>query len=451
MTYDLVLQGGDVVFPGQGVEQATLAVRDGRIAAVLDASERPAARRVLDCRGKHVFPGLIDPHTHIGFGDKENDWDTETRTAALGGVTGLMSFWRGNELLQSTGTWRAEADKRAAVDFGFHFGITSHAHVAELESAMATHGVLSIKVYLMYKGATGAAKGFTEVDDGLLYAALATGASIPGAVVGVHCENTEVIPLFREPLKSAGRDDLRAWDEQSPGFLETENVFRVAYFGEKAGCPVNIVHMSSAESLDLVRRMRHPNRPPIHVETCIHYLSLSHDAPIGAIGKVNPPLRSQADIDGLWEGVRDGAISTIGSDHVPRKKSTKGPSIWEATAGFPGIAQILPVMIEEGYFKREIALETLAAATSSNVAALYRLPRKGRIAPGYDADFAVVDLDGVTQVQASDYPSNSDYSPYEGKRLRGRVEATVLRGTVLVDNGQWVDEQAPSGRYLHRR
>ena len=99
-------------------------------------------------------------------------------------------------------------------------------------------------------------------------------------MVGVHCENTEVIPVFREPLQAAGRNDLPAWDEQSPGFLETENVFRVAYFGEKTGCAVNIVHMSALESLDLVRRMRHPSRPPIHVETCIHYLSLSENAPL---------------------------------------------------------------------------------------------------------------------------------------------------------------------------
>src|SRR5690606_17610913 len=143
---------------------------------------------------------------------------------------------------------------------------------------------------------------------------------------------------------------------------------RVGYFAQKAECPVNIVHMSSGESLDVVRRLRRPGGAPIHVETCVHYLSLTRAAPIGAVGKVNPPLRSQADVEALWDGVAQGDITTIGSDHVPRKLATKGPDLWQASAGFPAIAQILPVLVSEGYHKRGIAIETLAACTSRNVA-----------------------------------------------------------------------------------
>lgn len=450
MSYDLVLQNGEIVFPGEGVRRGSLAVREGRIAAILAPGERAEAGRVIDCTDRLIMPGIIDPHTHIGFGDKENDWDTESRTALLGGVTGLFSFWRSDDLGAATGPWRDAALARSAIDFGFHFGVTSRRHVRELADLSQRFGVTSVKVYLMYKGATGAAKGFGEVDDGLLFAALQAGAKIPNGVVGVHCENTEVIPVLREPLKAAGRDDLRVWDEQSPGFLETENVFRVCYFGEKTGCPVNIVHMSAVESLDLVRKLRHAGRPPIHVETCIHYLSLSRDSAIGNLGKVNPPLRSQADIDGLWEGVRTGDISTIGSDHVPRKRSTKGPDIWQATAGFPGIAQILPVLLDEGWRKRGIALETLAAATSSNVADLYSVRGKGRIAPGFDADFAIVDPEGATRIDAAAYPSHSDYSPYEGMSFRGAVTHTILRGEVLVEDGVLLPRAGAGGRYLHR-
>lgn len=446
---DLVLRNGDVVFPGEGLRRATIAVRDGRIVALLDPGEQVAARRVIDCSGRWVFPGLIDPHTHVGFGDKANDWATESRTAALGGVSTLMSFWRADDLGPATQAWCAEGEARSVVDFGLHFGVTSRRHVEELPQLSRRFGVTSVKVYLMYKGATGAAKGFTEVDDALLYGALLAGAKIRNGVVGVHCENTEVIPVLREPLKAAGRDDLAAWDEQSPGFLETENVFRVAYFGGKADCPVNIVHMSAAESLEVVRWLRRPGRAPIHVETCAHYLSLTRDMPLGLDGKVNPPLRRQADVDGLWEGVRRGEIATIGSDHVARKQATKGPDLWKASAGFPGIAQLLPVLVEEGFHKRGVALETLAAATSSNVAALYSLPGKGRIAPGYDADFAIVDPAGVTEVRAASYPSHSDYSPYEGMRFRCALTHTILRGRVLVEDGRLAGLDA-GGRYLHR-
>ncbi|WP_417672438.1 dihydroorotase [Pseudodonghicola sp.] len=450
MSYDLILQNGEIVFPGTGVRRGSVAVRDGRIVAILAPGETAAATRVIDCTDRFVMPGLIDPHTHIGFGAKEEDWFTESRTAALGGVTGLFSFWRSDDLGASTDPWRAAAEARSAIDFGFHFGVTARRHVEELPELAHRFGVTSVKVYLMYKGATGAAKGFTEVDDALLFRALQAGAKIKGGVVGVHCENTEVIPVFREPLKAAGRNDLPVWDEQSPGFLETENIFRVAYFGEKAECPVNIVHMSSAESLDLVRRLRHPGRAPIHVETCAHYLSLSRDSEIGVVGKVNPPLRSQADIDGLWEGVRAGDIATIGSDHVPRKLATKGDDIWTASAGFPGIAQILPVLLEEGWRKRGVPIETLAAATSKNVADLYSVANKGRIAPGYDADLVVVDPEAETRVAAADYPSHSDYSPYEGMTFRGAITHTILRGQLLVENGALAEDLGAPGQYMHR-
>lgn len=450
MRFDLLLADGELVFPGEGLRKGSIGVREGRIAALLAPGETAEAHRVIDCRDRLVMPGLIDPHTHIGFGDKENDFLTETRSAALGGVTGLMTFHRSEDLDQSTGPWREAGERLSTIDFGFHFGVTSRRHVDGLEASARRFGVTSIKVYLMYKGASGAKRGFTEIDDALLFRALQAGARVPGGVVGVHCENVEVIPVFREPLVAAGRNDLAAWDEQSPGFLEAENVFRVCYFGERAGCPVNIVHMSSAESLEIVRRARHPGRAPIHVETCAHYLSLDREASCGILGKVNPPLRPQADIDALWEGVRTGEISTIGSDHVPRKRSTKGEDIWSASAGFPGLATLLPVLLTEGWHKRKIPLETLAATTSSNVAALYSLPRKGRLAPGYDADLVVVDPDADEVVDPARLESHSDYSPYEGATLKGRALLTILRGEIVAAEGAVAPGRQAGGRYIFR-
>lgn len=303
MDYDLILKGGLLVLPGQGTVPGSVAVSDGIISAILPENTREKAAEVIDCSGNWIMPGLIDPHTHIGFGDGANDWTTESRSALLGGVTSLLTFHRSPDLTESTPKWRDAGLSQASCNFGFHFGVTSQRDVETLAQNAIANGITSIKVYLMYKGANGAAKGFTEVDDGLLYRALQAGSRLKGGVVGVHCENVEVIPVFREPLKLAGRNDLAAWNEQSPGFLETENVFRVCYFGEKAECPVNIVHMSAVESLDLVRRLRRPDRAPIHVETCAHYLSLTDASGAGLLGKVNPPLRSQADVDGLWEGM----------------------------------------------------------------------------------------------------------------------------------------------------
>ncbi|MCR9255683.1 MAG: amidohydrolase family protein [Alphaproteobacteria bacterium] len=449
MRFDLLLENGEIVFPGQGVTRGSIGIVGDRIAAILGPDETATAAEVIDCTDRWVLPGLLDPHTHIGFGDQESDFETESRSAALGGVTALLSFHRSDNLAESSGPWRAAGEARSMIDFGFHYGVTKREDVESLAVNATRFGITSIKVYLMYKGAYGASKGFTEVDDALLYRALLAGAGLGNGVVGVHCENVEVIPVFREPIQATGRNDLRAWDEQSPGFLETENVFRVCFFGGKADCPVNIVHMSAAESLEVVENLRHPGRAPIHVETCAHYLSLSHDAPVGLLGKVNPPLRSQADIDALWEGVRRGSISTIGSDHVPRKRVTKGPDLWKASAGFPGIGTLLPILIEEGWHKRSVPIETLAAATSRNVAALYSLPGKGQIAPGFDADFAIVDPDREVVVDPELLESHSDYSPYEGMRFRGSVDATVRRGNVIMRDGVLCDDKA-GGHYLFR-
>ena len=450
--FDIVLRNGTVVDPLDGLYEADLAIRDGAIAAIVAPGTALVSAREIDISGKHVMPGVIEPHTHIGFGDKENDFRTESRSAALGGVTTLITFHRSNDLRESTGPWIAAGEASSLIDFTLHFGLTSQLHVDTLKEVAASFGVPSIKMYLMYKGAAGAAKGFTEIDDGLLYRTLREAAGIPGSVVGAHCENVEVIPAFRPALKAANRQDLAAWDEQSPGFLEAENVFRVGYFGEQAGTRVNIVHLSSKEGMEIARWLKARRPAEFNVETCAHYLSLTRDL-AGIDGKVNPPLRAQADVEALWQGIRDGIVTTVGSDHVPRKVATKGEDLWSASAGFPGIATLLPVMIEEGWHKRGIAIETLAAVLSANAADLYGLTRKGRVAVGLDADLIVVDRETPREVRAAELASYSDYTPYEGRVLRGWPVATYLRGRRIAAGGQVVPEAdaAPAGRFVARR
>lgn len=449
MTFDLLLADGEVVYPGEGVRRGSVAIRDGRIAAILAPGETAEARERVDCRGRWVMPGVIDPHTHIGFGSKETDFRTESRSAAIGGVTTLLTFHRSTDLRDSTDAWRDLGEQQSCIDFSFHFGLTSPLHIETLAECTRRFGVPSFKMYLMYKGAAGAAKGFTEIDDGLLFSALREAARIEGGILGAHCENVEVIPAFRPALKAAGRQDLRAWDEQSPGFLEAENVFRVGYFAEQVGCAVNIVHLSSKEGLEVARLLQaRPRQRAVNVETCTHYLFMTHDWP-GILGKVNPPLRGAADVEALWSGIEDGTITTVGSDHVPRKRATKGSDLWTASAGFPGIATLLPIMIHEGYHRRGIAIERIAAVLSRNAASLYGLTQKGRIAVGCDADIAVVDPQLERVVDPAVLESFSDYSPYEGMTLKGWPVATYLRGTAIAKDGR-VSEAAPGGRFIRR-
>jgi dihydropyrimidinase len=273
-----------------------------------------------------------------------------------------------------------------------------------------------------------------------------------GAVLGVHCENTEVIPRLRDPLKEAGRDDLAAWNEQSPDFLEAENVHRVCYFGRKTKCPVNIVHLSSAEALGEILRHRRNSETPIYAETCPQFLHLTYESKAGVLAKVNPPVRTQLDVDAMWQGIVDGSIQTVGCDHVPRKRTTKEGGIWNATAGFPGLATSLPILIHEGYHQRGVAIDRIAAVTSANVVRLYNIPNKGNLTVGYDADLIVVDPDHEMEVEPVRLESFSDYSPFEGERLKGWPILTLHRGRIIAKNGTLTEEAKnnPLGQYVPR-
>ncbi len=455
MMLDLVLKNARIALPGGDLSFGAVGVKDGRIAVIAETADDLAARETIDCGGLLLLPGVVDPHVHFDFGNPETDFETESRAAALGGTTSILSFHRSKDIRDSFPVVKERAERQSCIDFGLHFGLTSQLHVETLEEISRRFGVTSFKLYMMYKGAAGAAKGFTEIDDALLYTALRATAAIPGAVMGVHCENVEVIPVLRLPLKAAGRNDLKAWNEQSPGFLEAENVFRVCYFAAQTGTPVNIVHMSAGDSLEIVRqqrKMRGRAGPPIHVETCPHYLVVDDEWPAGVLAKVNPPVRGRADIEALWEGVFDGSVTTIGSDHVARKRETKDKDIWGASAGFPGSGLLLPLMLHEGFHRRGLPLSRIVELTSANAARIYNMPSKGGIAVGKDADLLVVDPDLERTVDHAVSESYSDYSPYQGMRLKGWPVRTLVRGRTVMQDGRITEEARanPWGRYLER-
>jgi dihydropyrimidinase len=448
---DLFLKGGMLVFPGERVAPGSVGIRGGRIAVIAAPDEHFDAVREVDCGGRWVMPGVIDPHVHFGFGDPATDFSTESRSAALGGVTFVISFFRTKDFVAGFEAELARSSSQSVIDFSYHLGLTGDLHVRQLAECYRRYGVSSYKMYMMYKGQAGLAKGFTDIDDGLLFAAMREAAALPGAVMGVHCENVEVIPYLREPLRAAARDDLATWNEQSPDFLEAENVHRVCYFAAKTGCAANIVHLSSSEALEEVRRHRRRTKVPLYVETCPQYLHLTTGSKAGVLAKVNPPVRDERDVEALWEGVADGTVTTIGSDHVPRKRATKEKDIWSATNGFPGVATILPIMIDEGYHKRQIPIERLSALMSANAARSYMVPNKGALAPGYDADIAIVDPDLERVVDPDTLGSFADYSPYETERLKGWPVMTIARGRIMVEDGHLTDAAIDgSGRYVPR-
>ena len=187
------------------------------------------------------------------------------------------------------------------------------------------------------------------------------------------------------------------------------------------------------------------------METCPQYLSLTVDAPCGILGKVNPPIHHKEDVDALWEGIKDGTVSTIGTDNVPAylcHKQANGPTLWDAALGFSTPGLILPVLITEGYFKRGVPLWRIGQVSSTNTARKFLLTQKGEIKPGFDADFAIVDLDCEREITPDLYGC-SDYSIYAGMKFKGWPRYTVSRGEIIQKDGA-VTVEPGRGKYIKR-
>jgi dihydropyrimidinase len=445
---DLLLTGGRLVLPESGELRADVAIAGGTIAAIVDG-ERPAAREVIDLAGKVVLPGVVDPHTHVTLGPPDG-WFTETRAAAVAGITTVLDFQlRSSSYAEAFPVLRAEADARVCVDYGMHFCPSIEPHLDELDRWVSELGVSSFKFYMNFRGEEGAYLGVAGADDGYLWELCRRVARHERALLCLHTENIEIAKRLQVSAMAGGGQDVRAWGAARPPITEAENVHRAAFLAGESGCPIYIVHLSSALALREVRRARAAG-VRIHAETCPQYLAHTEDLPLGLLAKCNPPLRAAEDVEALWDGLRDGSIDTVGSDHVPRPRAAKEGDIWTAARGTPTLSMILPVLLHEGVGKRGMSLRRVAELISTTPARLFNLyPRKGTIRVGSDADLTVVDLELEREVRWQDLASYADYTLWEGQRLRGWPVLTIARGRVIARDGRFLGS-AGAGRYLAR-
>ena len=276
----------------------------------------------------------------------------------------------------------------------------------------------------------------------------------PGLIC-IHPENYEIVRIFEERLKKAGRSDMAAWDERSPHFCEAGHVRNYAYYAGVTGCPLYIVHTTTRESIQEILKAR-AEGVKIYAQTGHHYLTLSHD-----VWKLNVPLRDEETMAYLWEALRAGNLDCMGTDHVDwgmsREQMDKG-NVWETSSGFPSrVEAYLPVMLTEGVHKDRISLEKLVEVACENPARIFGIyPKKGTISVGSDADFVVVDLQRAMKVRQDMIYSSAGWSIWEGQELRGWPVMTILRGQVIMEWPEGAPRarimmEKPLGRYVPRK
>jgi dihydroorotase-like cyclic amidohydrolase len=456
---DLRLAGGTVYLAGLGFREVDVLISNGRVAAIAEPGGGGSARETVSVKGLHVLPGACDVHLHLGHGSDiskprvPGDAASETAAAAIGGVTSFIPYVMSPEPYSGQfETLKSVTEAGARIDFGFHFVIATDDQLAELPRYIAEFGVPTAKLFMNIRGDEGKRLGLPGTDDGFMLRLLECLAAHNGMMCP-HPENIEAAWVLRDRVLAQdpeGAGGLATWNATRPPFVEADAIRRAAYFGRVTGARVYTVHTSSGEALAAAIEQRRAGSK-LTIETCTHYLTHDTGSEIGAVGKVNPPLREPADRDALWEGIRSGEIDTVGTDHIHRPISSKDGGIWKAQPGFPGLDTVLPALFTEGHTRRQVALERLIDLVSANPAdAMGLSPAKGRIMPGADADFAILDMNATWVVDKSSLATDARYSVYEGQEMACRVMHTMVRGRFAVRDGALSEDAVGTGRFIPR-
>ena len=456
-THDMMITGAHVVTPN-GVVDHNIVINDGKIMAI--TPKEPACSNRIRADGLVALPGVIDTHVHYGVYTPINKAaTTESHAAAIGGVTTMIRMLRlGSSYKTGLGRQLDASSNKHYVDYGVHASILTKSQVPEMKHC-ADSGVASFKIYMnlggkighvymdMEPGSSALSEAQVEISPALVEEIVKSAARL-GIPVSVHAEDYESCACAMHESQQKGKDGLGAWSESRSPEYEAKAIESVCKMARQHGCAVYLVHIGSARALEQIRLER-SRGTKIRVETCPHYLTISHEGRSDNLAKVMPPVRSRSDIEAVWSALIRGEIDTIGTDHVANTQKVKlgeTGDVWRALAGFPGIGALLPILVSEGLNRGRLSLERLAAVTSTNAAKIFSMtPRKGALTAGADADVTLVDTRMNKILDHSMFGGHSDYSIYDGMRLRGWPVKTIVRGELVADDFEVV------GRVGHGR
>jgi allantoinase len=446
MTVDCVIKNGRLILP-TGVTEASLVIDEGKIVGIMRSSE-PASDKLIDAKGKYVLPGMVDTHVHLrdpGNTDREN-FESGTQAAAAGGVTTVIDM---PNTVPATVTVRALeekkliASKKALVDYGF---IGGAGEVLEEDlRGLAKAGVTGFKSFMIARFKELAASDYQLIKNFEVIA----DESLPCMI---HAENQNIVDRSMEEAKLLGRIDPLAHCEFRPAIAEIEATMRSIILARDSEVHLHICHMTTAEAVDILSEAQNQGQD-VSAETSTNYLLLNENdmKEKGPYAKVDPPLRKSSDQIRLWEGLNDGTINILASDHAPYTKEEKDKgwnNIFDAPSGGVVIETSLPLMlnsVNEG----KISLERLCEVFSTNPAILNSIyPKKGILAIDADADLVIADLDKPFKIQGEDLKTNQKITAYEGMKGVGMPIITMVRGEVVYESGQ-VTGKPGYGQFLN--
>jgi len=436
-TYDLILKGGIVVnHDGEGPRD--LGIRAGRFVAIDDLS-RASAGEVIDCKGLHLLPGVIDTQVHFrepGLTHKE-DLESGSRSAVMGGVTGVFEMPNTDPLTVSAEALAEKVKRghhRMHCDFAFFVGATvdNTKHLPELERLP---GCAGIKVFM------GSSTGSLLVaDDAGLRAVLQK----IRRRASFHAEDE---PRLNERKNFRVEGDPRShpvWRDEIAALKATQRLVTIAH---ETGARVHVLHISTAQEMEYLRG----HKDVASVETTPHHLTL--EAPgcyerLGTRAQMNPPVRDGANRNGIWTGLTNGVVDVLGSDHAPHTREEKAKSYPASPSGMTGVQTLVPIMLDHVNAGR-LTLLRFVDLTSAGPARLFGIARKGRIAVGYDADVTVVDLKRRETITDKWVASRAGWTPYDGVKVTGWPVGTIIRGRkVMWDGGLATPAQGERARFL---
>ncbi|HLW61745.1 MAG TPA: amidohydrolase family protein [bacterium] len=451
--FDIVIRNGRLAVPA-GAARTDLGIDGQRIAQI---GGPMSGTNEIDAAGLLVLPGGVDAHVHLTPGLRSpqegpvwiDDIASGSAAALAGGITtlGNMTFLRDGELpLDGLDREAALVREGAIADFILH-PVLREPTPAALDQILTLRdrGHTSLKFFMVTPGFDRQVAGFLEATER---------AAAAGLITMIHCEDYAIIARATARLIAEGRSDLRHYAESRPVVSETVATERAVAFAAATGAPVYVVHLSAAAALDVCRRAQ-SHGLPVYVETRPLYLHLTRERfgePDGAKYVGQPPLRDAADVAALWDGLRQGSVHTVCSDHAPWSLAAKlDPALSVATLrpGVEGLELQMPMLYSEGVRTGRLSLERFIEVTSTNAAKLFGLyPAKGCIAVGSDADVVLFDPNLTRTVGAPRF-SRCDYSVFAGRSVTGWPVLTMRRGEVVFDHGR-VTGSPGTGRLIPR-